>query len=91
MTSIGGGENGAGFAYPHPNVYGNISAYYPRDLDDRLVSFMNSGRGRSKVLFGTNGLDLETCVTQFRAMDLKDETKRAVLRDNAIEFLRLDA
>ncbi len=40
----------------HPNVYGDISAYYPHSLDDRLVRFMDSSRGRDKVLFGTNGL-----------------------------------
>jgi predicted TIM-barrel fold metal-dependent hydrolase len=73
----------------HPNVYGDISAYYPRSLDERQVRFMDSSRGRNKVLFGTNGLGLKTCLEQFNALPIKEETKRRVLRDNAIEFLKL--
>lgn len=74
----------------HPNVYGDISAYFPRSLDERQIRFMDSSRGRDKVLFGTNGLGLRACVEQFRALPIKEETQRRVLRDNAIEFLRLD-
>lgn len=74
----------------HPNVYGDISAYYPRSLDERQVRFMDSSRGRSKVLFGTNGLGLRPCIEQFRALPVKEETQRAVLRDNALQFLRID-
>ncbi len=73
----------------HPNVYGDISAYFPRSLDERQVRFMDSSRGRHKVLFGTNGLGLAKCVEQFRALDIKEETQRRVLRENAIEFLKL--
>ena len=74
----------------HPNVYGDISAYFPKSLDDRLVRFMNSSRGRDKVLFGTNGLGLERCRTEFLDMDLKEETKTMVLHDNAVRFLKLE-
>ena len=73
----------------HPNVYGDISAYFPKSLDERQIRFMDGSRGRNKVLFGTNGLGLEPCIEQLRAMPLKDETKRRVLHDNAVEFLRL--
>jgi len=73
----------------HPNVYGDISAYFPKSLDERQVRFMDGSRGRAKVLFGTNGLGLKPCVEQFRALPIKDETKRRVLRENAREFLRL--
>ena len=52
----------------HPNVYGDISAYFPRSLDERQIRFMNGSRGREKVLFGTNGLGLRACVEQFRAL-----------------------
>ena len=71
-------------------VYGDISAYYPRSLDERHIRFMDSSRGRDKVLFGTNGLGLKTCVEQFRALPIKEETKARVLRENAIAFLRLE-
>lgn len=74
----------------HPNVYGDISAYYPRSLDERLIRFMDSSRGRDKVLFGTNGLGLARCKEEFVALPIDDRTKRAVLRDNALAFLKLD-
>jgi predicted TIM-barrel fold metal-dependent hydrolase len=73
----------------HPNVYGDISAYFPRSLDDRQVRFMDSSRGRHKVLFGTNGLGLEKCLKQFLDLSIRDETKERVLRENTVEFLRL--
>ncbi len=73
----------------HPNVYGDISAYFPRSLDERQVRFMDSSRGRDKVLFGTNGLGLQPCLEQFVALPIKEETKQRVLRENAIEFLKL--
>ncbi|MEW6476936.1 MAG: amidohydrolase family protein [Actinomycetota bacterium] len=74
----------------HPNVYGDISAYYPKSLDERLIRFMDSSRGRDKVLFGTNGLGLARCKEEFLALPIDDRTKRAVLRDNALAFLKLD-
>jgi len=73
----------------HPNVYGDISAYFPRSLDERQVRFMDGSRGRDKVLFGTNGLGLQACIDQFKALPIKDETKQRVLHDNAVEFLKL--
>ncbi len=73
----------------HPNVYGDISAYFPHSLDERQVRFFDSSRGRDKALFGTNGLGLEPCLEQFNALPIREETKRRVLRDNAIEFLKL--
>jgi hypothetical protein len=74
----------------HPNVYGDISAYYPASLDERLVRFMDSSRGRDKVLFGTNGIGLKRCETEFRALEIDDRTKQKVLRDNVLEFLGID-
>ena len=73
----------------HPNVYGDISAYYPKSLDDEVVRFMNSSHGRHKVLFGTNGLSLSRCRSELEELGLKDETLRRVLRDNARQFLGL--
>lgn len=72
----------------HPNVYGDISAYFPRSLDAELIKFMDT-RGRRKVLFGTNGLDPTRCRDELLAMELRDETKQRVLHDNAAAFLAL--
>jgi predicted TIM-barrel fold metal-dependent hydrolase len=76
--------------WKHPNVYGDISSYMPKSLDDKLLQFMNGSRGRNKVLFGTNGLGLKVCIEQFQALELKEETVRRVLRENALDFLGLE-
>lgn len=68
----------------HPNVYGNIGAYYPSFLPDEQVAFIDSGRIRDKVLWGTNGLGLERCKSEFLDLPIDDETKRDVLRENAL-------
>ena len=75
--------------FRHPNVYGDISAYNPRNLTAETVKFMNSSRGREKVMFGSNSYGLKLTKEQFLALDIRDETKQRVLRDNAIEFLGL--
>jgi len=82
-------EEWCDMVWKHPNVYGDISAYMPRSLDPSLVRFMDSVRGRDKIMFGTNGLGLKVTKEQFMALDIKDETKVKVLRENAIEFLNL--
>ena len=82
-------EEWCSMAWKHPSVYGDVSAYMPRHLEPTTIRFMNGTRGRENVLFGTNGLGLRACKEQFMALDLKDETKQAVLRENAIRFLNL--
>jgi hypothetical protein len=51
---------------------------------------MDSSRGRDKVLFLTNGLGLRRCKEEFMALPIRYETKRMVLRENAIQFLKLE-
>lgn len=73
----------------HPNVYGDVSAYFPSTLDAELVSFMDSSRGRHKVLYGTNGFDLPRYKADFENLAISDRTKQRVLHDNAVEFFGL--
>jgi predicted TIM-barrel fold metal-dependent hydrolase len=73
----------------HPNVYGDISAYFPKTLDAELIRFMDSGKGRHKILFGTNGFDAVRCKEEFLDLPIKDSTKESVLVANAVEFLGL--
>ena len=75
-------------ASKHRNVYVDISAHMPKYLEASLVRFMNS-RGRNKTLWGSNGLDLKVCLDGFYALNLKDETNKRVLRENAIELYKL--
>lgn len=72
----------------HPNVYGDISAYFPKSLDPELVKFMN-GPGRRKLMFGTNGLDAARVRREFMELPISEKAQQRILRSNAIEFLGL--
>ena len=76
----------------HPNVYGDISAWPPRTIPSQMpaiIPFINSRMGQVKVLFGTNAAGLTSCLQQFMELPLKDEAKKAILRDNAVKVLGL--
>lgn len=75
-------------ASKHKNVYIDISAHLPKYLDQSIVQFMNT-RGQDKVLFGTNGFGLKRCKQQLLELPLKDDTKRKVLRENAVRLFKL--
>jgi len=75
--------------WKHPNVYGNIGAYMPSGLEPTTVKFMDSVRGRDKVLWGTNGYGFARCKKEFLELPIKDETKRKVLRENALKVFKL--
>jgi len=75
--------------WKHPNVYGNIGSYYPSALDPALVRFMDSARGQGKVLWASNGLGLTRCKKEFLELPIKDETKKKVLRENALKAFKL--
>jgi len=73
----------------HPNVYGDISAYYPKSLDPELVRAMDR-QLRHKIMLGSNGFDLQRCCDELDQLPLKEQTKERILRENALEFLGLD-
>lgn len=75
-------------ASKHRNVYIDISAHLPRYLDPSLVQFMDT-RGQDKILFGTNSFGLKRCKEQFLELNLREGTKRKVLRDNAVKVFKL--
>ena len=72
----------------HPNVYGDISAYFPKSLDAELVRAMDR-QLRHKVMMGTNGFPLERCLKELDELPLRDETKARITGENAAEFLGL--
>jgi hypothetical protein len=76
--------------WKHPNVYGDLAAYMPSGLDKETLDFINSGVGRQKVMWGTNGFGLKRGKQEILGMDWKDETKANVLRNNAVRFLGLE-
>ena len=75
--------------FRHPNVYGDISAYNPKNLNPATVTFMSGGRGAEKTMFGSNTYGLGLTKNQFLALPLKDKIKKLILRDVALEFLGL--
>ena len=75
--------------WKHINVYGCINAYYPKDLDPAIVKFMDA-RGRDKVMWGTNSWGLKRFKEEFMELPIRDESKRKVLRENAIKVFKLD-
>lgn len=73
----------------HPNVYGNIGAWYPSDLDPDIIKFMD-GRLRYKIMWATNGFGMTRCKKEFLELPLREETKRAVLWENAVNVFKLE-
>ncbi|MBI2433531.1 MAG: amidohydrolase, partial [Candidatus Hydrogenedentes bacterium] len=77
-------------ATKYENVYLDTSAYkatrYPREL----VEYMR-GRGRRKVLFGTNFpmLTASMCLEGLDALGLDEEAQRLFLFENARKIFRL--
>lgn len=83
-------EEWCSMLWRHPNVYGNVGAYYPSFLPDSQVEFIDSGRIREKVLWATNGLGLERCKREFLELPVEERTVERVLRENALEVFDLD-
>lgn len=74
------------------NVFIDSSAYKPRRYPPDFVEFLR-GRGRKKVLFGTNYpmLIAADCMAELDALQLNDETKRLFLEGNARRVFGLKA
>lgn len=84
-------------AWKHRNVYIGIDAYAPKHLPEALVHYMNS-YGKDKVLFGTDWpvIDPRRARKEISALNLRSESERCLLRDNALAVFpsiseRLDA
>ena len=77
-------------AWKHANVFIGTDAHSPRYWPASLIHYMNS-YGRKKVIYGTDFpvLAFERTREEFEALDLKEESKRAVLRDNALRIYKL--
>lgn len=77
-------------AWKHPNVFIGTTAHAPKYWDDSLVKFIN-GRGRGKVLFGTDFpvIDHATALAQVDQLGLKDVAKELLLSGAADKVFRL--
>jgi hypothetical protein len=72
-------------AWKHDNVYLGGDAYAPRHWPAQFVHYANT-YGSHKVLFGTDWpvIDPERAVAEVRALDLRPESRRRLMRDNAL-------
>lgn len=85
-------EEAVALASKYDNVYVDTSAHLPKAIATRmktLLDFMDSGLGRRKVLYGTNSFSFKMILEQFMGLPLKDESKAAILGENAIRLFKL--
>lgn len=77
-------------AYKHPNVHIGSDAYAPAYWPPEFVRYIDSW-GRDKVLFGTDFpvIDPERAISDITKLAFKEESRRALLRNNAIKLYNL--
>jgi len=78
-------------AHKHPNVYIGTDAYAPKYWKPELVNFIDSW-GSDKVIFGTDYpvLEMGRAVSEVEELDIRDSSKRKLLRENARRVYDLD-
>lgn len=73
----------------HPNVFGMLNAYFPSAYEPETIKFINSPRGRDKVVSGSHAFGIERWKKEFLELPITDETKKKILRDNPIKIFGL--
>ncbi|HEX9135392.1 MAG TPA: amidohydrolase family protein [Nitrospirota bacterium] len=76
--------------YKWENVWFGVDAWSPKYLSPQIIQFINSRLGRDRCIWGTNGLPWGENLRQLDELKLKDEVKRRLLRENAVELFKLD-
>ena len=76
--------------WKHDNVYTAGDAYAPRYWPTQYLHYANT-YGRHKVMFGSDWpvIDPERAVEEVARLDLKAESRRMLMRDNALRVFRL--
>lgn len=75
--------------YKWDNVYFGVDAWLPKYLSPATIQFINSRMGQDRCLWGTNGLPWKDSLNQLSDLNLRDETVRKLVRDNAVELFKL--
>ena len=77
-------------AWKHENVFIGVDAYAPKHWPPEIVHYLDT-YGRRKVLFGTDWpvIDPERAVAEIDALGLRPESRRALMRENALRVFRL--
>lgn len=76
--------------WKHEHVYMAGDAYAPKHWPPQFVHYANS-YGRDKVLFGTDWpvIDPERAVREIDALGLREDSRRLMMRENALKVFRL--
>ena len=77
--------------YKWENIWFGVDAWGPKYLSPQIIQFINSRMGRDRCVWGTNGLPWQESLRQLEELGLKDEVKRKLLRENAVELFKLDS
>jgi predicted TIM-barrel fold metal-dependent hydrolase len=74
-----------------PQVYIDLSGYSPKYFPPQLVQFANT-QLRHKMLFGTDYplITPERWLDDFSKIDIREEVRPMILKDNAVRLLGLD-
>jgi predicted TIM-barrel fold metal-dependent hydrolase len=76
--------------YKWENVWLGIDAWMPKYLSPQIIQFLNSRLGRDRCLWGTNGLPWRESLEQIDTLGLKEEVKRKLVRENAMQLFGLE-
>ena len=77
--------------WKHENVYMAGDAYAPKYWPDSFIHYANS-YGKKKVMFGTDWpvIDPVRAVEEIENIKFKDESKKLIMRDNALRVFDLN-
>jgi predicted TIM-barrel fold metal-dependent hydrolase len=75
--------------YKWENIYFGIDAWMPKYLKPEIVQYIGNRLGQDRCLWGTNGLPWKESLTQVEQLGLREEAKRKLLRENAIQLFKL--
>ena len=77
----------------YENLYLSNSAYLARYMDPAVVRFMDSSRGRHKLIFASDEplIPIARALGDARALDISDEAMNAFLGGNAMNVYRINA
>jgi len=73
----------------HPNVYGMCNAYMPSGFYPATFKFMDSPRGRDKVMMGSHAYGMTRWVKECNEMPISDKAKQKILYDNPVKLFNL--
>jgi hypothetical protein len=75
-----------------PQVYIDLSGWSPKYFSPQLVRFANT-RLKSKVLFGTDFplITPDRWLEDFAALEIRDDVRALILKENAARLLKLRA